>query len=85
MGIAYGSESDKHKAKGRRQSAAELAEPHERLLLAAYNVARLTDDRVEYQEAVEILRRYHQLGHELLSEQAEGYLRTVDDRFPDEP
>lgn len=59
--------------------------PHQELLRAAYNVARLTDDRAEHRRAVEILHRYRGIDHQLLSEQAEGYLRLVEDRFSDEP
>lgn len=85
LDIAYAQEAHETKARGSGQATGDIVRPHQRLLLAAYNVARLTDDQVVYQRAVEILRRYRQLDHQLLSEQAGGYLRLVEHRFPDEP
>lgn len=85
LDIAYAQEAPETKARGSGQVTADIAKPHQRLLLAAYNVARLTDDQVVYQRAVEILRRYRQLDHQLLSKQAGGYLRLVEHRFGNEP
>ncbi len=83
LGVAYALKPTEKKAKAGGQAAGEVARPHQRLLLAAYNVSRLTDSQAEHQRAVEILRKYHELDHQLLSAQAAGFLRLVEGRFSD--